>query len=435
MKLKKFIGWFVILFISLIPVFLLFVLGPKSPDLFTYGEFTHKMGQVVALIGMTMFAMTFILSTRTRFLEDIFGGLDKVYVAHSVLGATALITILLHPILLVLKFIPNEMYRAAIYLAPSRIWSVNFGIIALIGLIMLIFFTLLSNMKYHSWKISHKFMGLAFGFAVLHIFLVQGTVARDYIFSGYLAYAIIISAVGLIPYIYTLIFKDMIAKKEVYIIEEIEKTKDVVGLTFKPKRKALSYQAGQFAFFTFYNDQIGTEPHPFSIASKSDEPKIKVYIKNLGDYTSKLSLLKIGDKVKIEGPYGRFSFQRKDADQVWVAGGIGITPFIGMAQDLKGKSMKNKIDLYYTVRTADEFVGLETLKSIEAQNKNFHVYPWISKDKGYLSLDAIKEQVKNISNREYYLCGPPSLKESMMNALVKEGVSPDRIYEEAFKIR
>jgi len=114
MRLKSMLGWIAIIIISVVPVLLLFYLGPSSST--SYSDVTQKLGQIAALVGMTMFALNFILSTRIKFIEDIFGGLDKVYITHGILGGTALILILFHPILLVLNlFHPISLWQRRIY--------------------------------------------------------------------------------------------------------------------------------------------------------------------------------------------------------------------------------------------------------------------------------------------------------------------------------
>ena len=431
-------GWSVIILLSLLPVFLLFYLGPNT-NLSSYPELTHKLGEIFALVGITMFALTFILTMRLKFIEDIFGGLDKVYIVHCILGGTALILIVFHPILLVLRYIPSNLYQAALYLLPSSFWSVNFGIIAMIGFVALIYATLYSKIKYNLWKVSHKFLGLVFVFAVLHMFLVRGVASRDAIFNGYYIYAAIVSIIGLLSFSYTVFLKNLFSKKSItYKIESIKKVKETHEFVFLPQGNALKYKSGQFIFVRFYNEKLSREAHPFSIASKSNDPKIKVIVKKLGDFTNTLDHVSVGDKVVIEGPYGRFNKNKTDDfsfDQVWIAGGIGITPFIGMAEDLVEKGAKNHVDLYYSVKTREDLVGLDKLREIEKDNKNFRTFPWISKENGYLTVKEILKRSSPLLKKKFYLCGPAGFKKSIKEDLILSGVSNSNIYEEDFTFR
>jgi predicted ferric reductase len=422
MRTKTLIAWIGIFIISILPALLLFALGPGD-----YSSITHTLGQVSGLIGMTMFSLTFILSTRARWIENIFDGLDKVYPVHSVLGATSFVLILLHPLLLVMKYIPENMQLAAKYLLPGGLLSVDFGIFALLGMIILLMITLYSHFRYHNWKFSHKFLGIFFILAALHVFLVRGNVSRDYIFQGYYTYAIIVSLIGLCGIVYSLVRINLVGKK--YVIQKIIKINDCFEIILKPVGVGIKFRAGQFVFVSFLNASIGDESHPFSIASATGSDTIRIIAKNLGDYTSQLGKLKAGNYAIIEGPYGKFH-KSIFTNEVWVAGGIGITPFLGLAADFN-KSDSGHVDLYYTVKNNSEFVHLEELQDIARSNKNFRVFPWVSDQQGHLTIS----EIGSLKGKKYFLCGPEGLKSSIRKSLLEKNVSNENIRDERFAFK
>ena len=135
----------------------------------------------------------------------------------------------------------------------------------------------------------------------------------------------------------------------------------------------------------------------------------------------------------IEGPYGKFL--SSGAEEVWVAGGIGITPFIAMACDLD-ENTNRKVCLFYSVRTSDEFIEMELFFGLARRtNGRFRVYPWITKENGYMKLDNIKKEVGDISRKSFFLCGPDSLKNSFVDALVNDGIPRESIYSEDFSFK
>lgn len=435
MKKKEAFGWSLIVLISFLPAIIWYFFKPYKEITLNYGNLTHILGQLSGLIGMTLFSLTFLLAARLKFIEDLFEGLDKVYVVHRVVGGSALVLIMMHPIFLVLKFIPSNVSLAATYLLPGTLMSINFGIFALLVMILLIYLTLYSKMKYNTWKFSHKFLSLVFIFAVLHIFLVKGDASQDSIFTGYYIYATIVSLIGGISMLYIVFVNTMKLRETRYKIDSVDRSKDgVYAITMSPEQNPIKYKAGQFVFLRVYNEGIPKEQHPFSIASKTNSPQLKVVIKNLGDYTSQLINLKSGSKVTIEGPYGRFN-KSSVSDQIWVAGGIGITPFLGMAADLNEK-IGYDIDLYYSVKSSDEFISLDYLKSVEKMtNGKFRVIPWVSNEIGFLGIKGVLEKSKNVKNKEFYLCGPAALKDSILKGALALGVSKNRIYSEEFNFR
>jgi predicted ferric reductase len=355
---------------------------------------------------------------------------------------------------------------AARYILPGGLISVDFGIFALLGMIILLIITLYGAWKYQHWKFSHEFLGAFFILAVLHILLVRNTVARDNIFNGYYFYAIIVSVIGLTGFIYSLLRNRL--KGKMYRINGVNAISGCFEILLEPidelvkkhddasngagNGAGIKFKSGQFVFVRFLNKGVGRESHPFSIAAPSGTGGFRIIVKSLGDFTSQLGKLHEGNKVIVEGPYGRFhnenhkknntddnndssnSGSKNDfSDEIWVAGGIGITPFLGLAEDFR-HSKTGRVDLYYSVKNKNEFVHLEELHDIARFNKSFRVFPWISDESGYLNIDAIAKN-GNLKHHRYYLCGPVSLKSAIRDALIKKGIPNKYIHDERFAFK
>ena len=102
-------------------------------------------------------------------------------------------------------------------------------------------------------------------------------------------------------------------------------------------------------------DGIIGETHPFSIASSPSEDKVRMYIKSLGDFTTSLKNLKVGAIAEIEGAYGKFTYTNfGTAPQIWIAGGIGVTPFLSMARSYD--SLSPAVDFVYSVVSRTELL-------------------------------------------------------------------------------
>ena len=196
------------------------------------------------------------------------------------------------------------------------------------------------------------------------------------------------------------------------------------------KADKLKYSAGQFAFFTFPSIS-NREQHPFTISGHPYNEELRITIKGLGDYTNNIvSKLTIGDIALVEGPYGHFSSKHiKKHDQIWIAGGIGITPFLSLCKDMH----PNKIKLFWCVNDEDEAVYKDELEKIARNNSNFEFVIWSSKTSGYLSADKLG--INNYTDKAYLICGPNSLKENLTQQLKQNNVSTKNIYDEEFAFR
>src|SRR5271157_3336749 len=275
LKTKSFLGWTAIILISLIPVFFLFTLGNGINGFSDFSSSLYTLGRIFALVGLTLFTINFVLSTRLKFLEEIFGGLDKVYLVHGIIGGVAFMFILAHPIFIVANLIPKNIVKAASYFIPGGILPLDFGLIAIVGLITLIFVTFFTRMKYNKWKFTHEFMSAIFVLVVLHIILVK-SIAIDNIFVGYNIFVTIIAIIGGSAIIYSWIIR----KNKRYLkykIEEIKSNNNIIELQLEPESEKLKYKSGQFVFLKFYNEKLSKESHPFSISSKSNDRIVKVF--------------------------------------------------------------------------------------------------------------------------------------------------------------
>src|SRR5690606_1862331 len=124
---------------------------------------------------------------RFKWLEDYFDGLDKMLHFHHRISVFSGILILAHPLLLALRWIPEDMHKMMIYVLPlHRRMAVNLGSAAFFGFLILMALSLFVKLPYHKWRITHKFFGLIFIIAALHIFLLQNLIWNNLWLAVYL---------------------------------------------------------------------------------------------------------------------------------------------------------------------------------------------------------------------------------------------------------
>ena len=423
-------GWLAILFLAILPVIRWAFLLPLNSRFFDLGMTATSFGQVAGLLGMTLFAINLILSSRLKILDRYYLGLSNVYKYHARLGALSFSLLLFHPLFLVVTYIQISLRSAALFLLPSGNLAVTYGIIALLLMIILMVLTFYIKLKYHHWKISHKFMVVVFVFAILHILLIASDISRDNFLRVYI---LSLAVLGLVAGFYRAFLSKYWNDSLTYNIIKITWLSDQVAeIELKPKNKKLDFSAGQFAFFRFFSENLSSEGHPFSLASAPGEGNLKIMIKALGDYTAKLNNLRVGDYVAVDGPFGRFSYKHiSNQNQIWLAGGIGITPFLSMARDLKNSDYK--IDLYYCTNNIQEAVLLDELTGLKLINNNLRIISWCSSDQGRITSQKIVELSHSLEDKDIMLCGPDIFMAGLRQQFLALHVSDRRIHWEQFK--
>ncbi|MEK7168726.1 MAG: ferric reductase-like transmembrane domain-containing protein [Patescibacteria group bacterium] len=381
-----------------------------------------SLGQLSGLIGICLFAINLILSARLKFLENIFLGLNQIYKKHHLIGGVAFILMMIHPLFLLFSRLTVSIEYAKDLIIPGTDFNMDLGIISLLLIMTLLIITFYTKLPYQIWKLTHKFTGAVFIIAAFHSFLIPSTISQNKLFYVYM---LIIVSIAITSYLYRTIFFRYLVKKYKYKVTKVKKlTNKVVEITITPSsNQKIEYFAGQFIFLCFKSNNVSLEYHPFSIAS-ADTDEIIIISKVEGDYTEKLMNLEENSEVLVEGAFGRFSYHfYPNPRQIWIAGGIGITPFIGMIKGLKNNSQYN-IDLYYCIKDETEKIG------VPAPKVNLKLF--LSKTMGHITGDYIKKNSKDFEIADFFVCGPPPLMKSIREQLVKLGIKNSKIHSEEF---
>jgi predicted ferric reductase len=388
-----------------------------------------SFGQMAGLVGVVLFSLVLILGGRFKFLDKYFYGINRAYAFHHKIGAVAFSLLLFHPLFLAVKYINFSLLDAALFLLPSSNLAIDYGLVALVLMMILIGLTFYARMKYQNWKFFHKFMVLVFIFAIGHSFFITSDISRDIILRIYI---LGLAAVGLSVGFCQVVFSRSINRNFKYIIKKvISLNNNVMAIEMEPGGRAIKFVPGQFVFVSFTSRGINPEIHPFSISSAPREKTLQLVIKSLGDFTSELKKLQVGEAAVLEGPFGKFSYQNiTNRNQIWIAGGVGVTPFVSMAKSLSDPSFK--IDMYYSVANKEEAVLLTDLFKIATVNKNFKIIPWYSSEKSYIDAKAISGLSGGLDNKDILLCGPPVFMKALRKQFIELKISRQRIHWEKF---
>jgi predicted ferric reductase len=402
---------------------------PISQRFYNFQELLRSIGQLTALLGFGMIAINLILSGRFKWLESFFGGMDKMYILHHILGGIGFIFVLLHPLFIAGAYYIDSPLAASRILLPGPSLYKNLGNASLVMFMTLIALTLFIKLPYEIWHKTHKVMGVAFLLGAVHAYFTGGSLSSSWLLK---ISVLGLTSLALAVYLYRTIFGRWLVSRYRYKISSINKlNQEVTQIILSTKGERLRFTPGQFAFFTFTKKNGSTETHPFSISSSNHAKELIITTKALGDFTRDVSSLKIGSVVWVEGPFGRFLTKTSD-NQVWIAGGIGVTPFA--SRIFSGLENYKQIDFFYTASEASEMVYVKELINQSKKFKQLKVHFHASKEKGRLTAETVKEKVGNLKKTVYHLCGPLPMMQSMRQQLLHAGVSDEQIFSEQFSI-
>lgn len=208
----------------------------------------------------------------------------------------------------------------------------------------------------------------------------------------------------------------------------------------------IAHQAGQFVNFVApaYGGVTGRTIRCFSFATASDvEDRVDVIVRRTpsGACTTYLfDHLKEGDGATLIAPFGDFHLRDTNAPCIWIAGGSGLSPFLGMVQDLVARGRTDRrVRLFFgAVRERDLYYVAE-LKGIAEKHPWFSYIPALSgsercaacADYGLVT-DVVARRVPEAADHEAYLCGGPGMIEACITTLVEKGVRRENIYFDRF---
>lgn len=398
-----------------------------SSDTMFFGEMTNEswmnihriLGEVFSSWVVTVFAFNFLMSTRGKWVEKLFGGLDKMYVIHRRSGVIAVALLLAHFLV-----VPRDLTE----FTPGKPLGFYAFILILLGVFISAAPIMKRKIPYHKWLNIHKLMGLFYVMGVIHALMVHSLIqelpiTRIYVFG--------MATLGIVSWVYRAFLYGLFNKKLSYTVQKISDLGfGMSEIQLAPTGNTLSYEAGQFAFFRF-PALSKKEQHPFTISNSPNDAGVRVTVKSLGDYTGELGQkLNVGDTAEVEGPFGHFTSRHlPDKPQVWIAGGIGITPFLSLVTE----DLKQQTKLFWCVKNEAEAVYANELATAAKQNPNLEVTIWASDKQGYLTADQVG--VQDFGAHSYLICGPQPLKSSLISQLKGKGVQRKDIHDEEFAFR
>ncbi len=406
--------------------------------------------QYSGLLAMSWMSVAMILATRTRWAERRLGGLDKMYRLHKWVGVSALVVSVAHWLTVhaaawasVLGRPPGTGHGPrAVATNPIEQWLRGVrgeaeiaGEWAFYGVVILVVVSLATRIPYRLFYKSHRLL------AVCYLALVVHTV----VLTKFSYWSSPVALILLSLLVWGTWASVIVLGRRVGRSRQTAGT--IVAMKYYPGVHALEvsievangwpgHEPGQFAFVTS-NASEGAHPYTMASAWDSGTTRLVFVVKELGDHTTQLrTTLQLGQSVKVEGPYGQFTFADTGSPQIWVGGGVGITPFIARMKYLASQTQRStpQIDLFHATAETDDTAFGKLQADADASGVQLHLL--VDARDGFLTAARICDAVPAWRDATVWFCGPTPLRALLRRDLARRGFDVDRCFHyELFALR
>ncbi len=407
---------------------LIAVLAVAGPVYWAFPDglpFWRATGIVLGWVGWGLLLASLLLMIREAPLAEWLGGLERMYRWHHRLGLLAYGALLAHPLALSLDGERESPARAWAALSPWQLgWSEQLGWLALLLMMVGLAFALSRQLPYARWRWLHHLLSLAMLAAFLHLLLLG---------LDEVALATPLFAIGLI--VWRVIRGDQGLAARPYLVTSVEKIgAGVVEVALRPLGDGCALKPGQFVLAAFLdgpNFRGCGEFHPFTASAIGPGGRFSLTIKALGDCTWRMQSLESGVAARVQGPFGTFMAEPPVLPQFWLAGGIGITPFMAR---LRQGDLTQPVQLLYLHRNAQDAAYVDELQALAASQPAFSTNVVASGDVA-ADLSSLIPPAAELHDRDCSLCGPPGLVAAAVAVLCRRGVPSGHIHFESFEFR
>ncbi len=392
------------------------------------------LGNITGLIGTYLALVMVLLVSRIPYIEKVLGQ-DGLVSWHKKLAAWPISLILLHAVFLTIAY-AQAAKTGPLHELGTLLSSFPDMIEATAALIIMVLIGIISirairqRIKRETWWTIHLYMYLALALAFAHEVVLGpsfvGHPLTQLVWS--VAWAMTAGLVLFYRFIIPAI-KSFYYKFEVYQVRR--ETDDTISIILKGRHtEKLKVKGGQFFEWRFLKRGMWWQAHPFSISAKPRPPYLRITVKQLGDFTEKLSSLKPGTKVAFEGPYGVFTHRAMTGNKVaLIAGGIGITSVRSLLEDIPGTA-----DIVAILRSASEQDSALNHEVKELIRKKNGVCLEVFGSRSEVPLENVASMIEDILQRDTFIAGSADFVESFKKILSAKGIAENKLHGEIYAL-
>jgi predicted ferric reductase len=391
-----------------------------------------SLGRVAGLLGAFLALVELLLLARVPVVDML--GLDRVGAWHRRNGTACLALIAAHTVLVTAGYAVADDVGIARE-AGDLLSDYSGVLLATIALGLLVAVVVTSvvavrrRLGYRAWHAVHVLAYAAVALAFSHQLATgqefqRQPVARAYWWALYAAtLAAILGFRVVVPVARSL-------RHGLRVERVVREAPGVVSIEIAGHRlDRLPALSGQFLQWRFLARGHWMESHPFSLSAAPGGRRLRITVKELGDYTARLASLPPGTRVIVEGPYGRLTRRaRRRPRALLIAGGVGIAPIRALLEDMPGE-----VAVIYRAGREDELLFREELDELSSRRgAPVHYVIGERGGDGLMSPEQLRRLVPDIADRDVYVCGPVSMTQATRASLRGAGVPSRQIVSEAF---
>jgi predicted ferric reductase len=425
-----------------VSIYLLFILAPLfallAGSLPPTRDFWTEFSVAIGYSGLAMMGLQFGLTARFRYVTAPWGE-DVIYHFHRQISLIAVGLVVAHPLIL---FVVRPELLALLNSIQAP-WRARFAAVSTYSLIALVVMGLWRaklNIGYETWHLTHIVLAVvAVTAGLLH--MVGWSFYQTDPWKRALWIGLTIFWIGLL--LYVRILRPLFMLRRPYRVADVRTERgDTSTVVMQPDgHSGFRFTPGQFGWLTLWGSPFKITGHPFSFSSSAEvtDGRVEMSIRNLGDFTSGIHKVPVGQRVYLDGPYGAFTIGNPADMHVLIAGGIGVTPMMSMIRTLADRGDRRPVTLLYGSRDWDSITFREELEALQARLNLTVVHVladppsgWTG-ERGFITAEMFKRHLPSPhADHEYFICGPDVMMDAIEKALDELDVPLSKYHSERY---
>lgn len=404
---------------------------------------TVEIGKACAVTAFMIIFLQFVLAGRFGRLTAPYG-LDIVMRFHKYIALFAGVLLVVHPLLIAAgsgKWI--LLYGVKL---PWQIWVGKIALVLLVANLALSVYRKKLRIAFQHWRLGHDILApLLIVLPFVHSWGVGDEIEDSVLMSTLWAG---LPVIALAVFGFHRFARPALLRRRPWHVSDVRReTENVWYIRLVPFKgdRCFDYAPGQFQFITFCRGRgLPVEEHHWTISSSPGTQEwISATIKESGDFTATIGQTRPGDTAVVQGPFGRFScvFHPGERRLVFIAGGIGITPFMSMLRHIRTTAGQQQVLLLYASSREEDIVFRHELAALEEGSQGrirvVHVLSdppagWQGAS-GHINRAMLERYCADgLPSRSFYVCGPEGLRAAVLDDLRSLGVARQQVHMELF---